>query len=84
VTYRVILAAGAAARFHHLPDHARDALVARAAELVDAPWDPASVLRPGDDPAFRETTFDQGQGLIDFYVDEAAEVIRIFNIVWLG
>jgi hypothetical protein len=36
--------------------HARDALVGRAAELADRPWD--SVVRPpGEDPQFRETVF---------------------------
>jgi hypothetical protein len=41
------------------------------------------VLPPGDDASFRETIFGQGRGLLDFHVDDAAEVVRICNIVWL-
>jgi hypothetical protein len=84
VTYRVVLAVGAAVQFHHLPTEAQNALVSRVADLVEAPWDEALVLPPGDDPAFRETIFGQGRGLLDFYIDDDAEVVRIFNIVWLG
>jgi hypothetical protein len=41
------------------------------------------VLPPGDDPAFREAIFGQGRGLLAIHVDDAAQIIRIFNIVWL-
>jgi len=84
VTYRVTFAAGAAVLFHHLPEHARDALVRRAAELAEAPWDGTRVLPPGDDPAFRGAIFGGGWGLLDIHVDEATEVIQIFDVVWLG
>lgn len=83
MTYRVLLAAGAATKFHEMPEHARDALVARAADLIERPWDDTRVLLPGDDPAFRGATFDDGRGMLEFHVDDAGEVIRIFDIVWL-
>jgi hypothetical protein len=83
VTYRVIFAAGAAAQFHQLPEPARDALVAGAAALAEAPWDNTIVLPPGDDPAFREAIFGSGRGLLAVHVDDASQIIRIFNIVWL-
>ena len=57
--------------------------MARVVLLADAPWD-ASVLPPGDVASFRETTFGDGLGLIDFYVDDAVEILRIFNLVWIG
>lgn len=81
--YHVIFGGGAAIQYHELPEVAQDALVARAVELADAPWD-ATVLPPGDDPAFREATFDDGLGLLSFHVDEANETLRIFNLVWIG
>jgi len=84
VTYRVTFAAGAAVLFHHLPEHARDALVRRAAKLAEAPWDGTRILPPGDDPAFRGAIFGDGRGLLDFHVDDDAEVIQIFDVVWLG
>jgi hypothetical protein len=55
VTYRVEFAGGAQVQFHHLPKPARDALVKRAAEPIEAPWDNAAVLPPGNDRAFCET-----------------------------
>lgn len=83
MTYRVIFGGGAAIQYHELPEAAQDALVARAVEVADAPWD-ATVLPPGDDPAFRETTFGDGLGLLSFHVDEATETLRIFNLIWIG
>jgi hypothetical protein len=83
VTYRVESGGGAQVQFHGLPEDARDALVKRAADLAEEPWD-AVVLPPGDDPAFRETVFGSGQGILAFHVDEPARLIRIFNIVWIG
>lgn len=81
--YRVVFAAGAAIQYHHLPAAGQDALVRRAVELAHAPWD-ASVLPPGDSPAFREAVFGDGHGLAEFYVDDESETLRIFNLVWIG
>ena len=78
MTYRVILAAGATAKFHHLPEHTRDALIARAADLVERPWDDVRAV-----PGVPGTTFGGDQGMLEFYVDDAADIIRIFDIVWL-
>jgi hypothetical protein len=69
-------------QFHTLPPAAKDALVACAVELAGQPWD-AVVRPPGNDPKFRETLFGSGNGILGFFVDEEAELIRVFNIVWL-
>jgi hypothetical protein len=37
----------------------------------------------GDDPEFRETQFGE-HGLVSFRVDDDAEQLVIFNIVWAG
>jgi hypothetical protein len=42
------------------------------------------VIPPGNDPAYRRTVFGAGYGLLSFRVDEAAELIRIFDILWMG
>jgi hypothetical protein len=84
VTYRVEFGGGAQVQFHTLPKDARDALVERAVDLAEIPWDNTAVLPPGDDPAFRETVFGSGQGVLSFHVNETAELIRIFDIVWIG
>ena len=82
MTYRVEFGGGAQVQFHTLPELARAELIERAVELADQPWD-AVVRPPGDDRRFRETVFGSGNGLLGFYVDEAAQLIRIFDIVWL-
>jgi hypothetical protein len=52
-------------------------------ELADQPWD-AAMRPPGADTRFRETVFGTGNGLLGFYIDEDAQLIRIFDIVWIG
>jgi hypothetical protein len=42
------------------------------------------VIPPGNDPAYRRTVFGAGYGPLSFRVDEAAGVIRIFDILWIG
>lgn len=84
MTYRVEFGAGAQVQFHSLPEPARDALVQRAADLSEQPWADAVVRPPGDDRRFRETVFGSGYGILGFYVDDDARLIRIFDIVWLG
>lgn len=83
MSYRVEFGGGAQVQFHSLPEDARDALIERAVELADQPWD-AAVRPPGTDTRFRETVFGSGNGLLGFYIDEAAQQIRIFDIVWIG
>ena len=72
MTYRVEFGGGAQVQFHGLPEDARDALVERAADLAEEPWD-AVVLPPGDDPAFRETVSGPGQGILAFHVDGSGQ-----------
>jgi hypothetical protein len=83
VTYRVRFEAYALVQLHGLPSGAFDALLDRVMELVEAPWD-AVVMPPGDDPAYRRTVFGSGWGLLTFHVDDSAELIRIFDLTWIG
>jgi len=83
VTYRVRFEGAALVQLNGLPRDAFDALVASMVNLVDEPWD-ATVLPPGDDPAYRQTVFGDGYGLLSFHLDEAAELIRVFNVLWIG
>ncbi|MGH3096421.1 MAG: hypothetical protein ACRDMV_10550 [Streptosporangiales bacterium] len=85
MSYRVEFALGAAMTFHTVrPSEAQDALIDRAADLTERPWADAMIRRPGNDPAFRESTFGAGRGICAFQVDEDADVVRIFEIVWVG
>jgi hypothetical protein len=74
---------GAQVQFHSLPEHARDALIDCAAELAMQPWD-AMIRPPGEDRHFREAVFGSGSGILGFFLDEDAQLIRIFDIVWIG
>jgi hypothetical protein len=62
--------------------HAYDALMERILRLVDAPWD-AWPVYPDDHPDYRETQFGE-HGLLSFRVDDNAELLIIFNILWTG
>ena len=83
MSYRVEFGGGAQVQFHSLPEYARDALVGCATELATRPWD-AVVRPPGEDPRFREAVFGAGRGILGFYLDEDVQLIRIFDIVWIG
>ncbi|MEU7942476.1 hypothetical protein [Microbispora bryophytorum] len=81
MTYQVRLAAAVLARMKNLPDAALNALVERTADLVEEPWD-AQALYPGRRD-YRHTTFGDF-GLIHFHVDEQAELITMYELVWAG
>jgi hypothetical protein len=83
VSYRPEFEGDALVQLNGLPKAAFDALLERVAVLVDEPWD-AAVIPPADDPAYRRTVFGAGFGLLSFRADEAAELIRIFDILWVG
>lgn len=83
MSYKVRFGGQALVQLNGIPKVAFDVLVERVVDLVDAPWD-AYVLPPGKDPAFRYTLYGDGLGIIIFHVDEASELIRIFDLVWAG
>ena len=82
MTHRVEFEGAALVQLNGLPSPAFDALVERVAALVQGPWEPTSW--------HLETTrrtaaiFGEGYVLLSFYVDDAAELIRIFDIAWIG
>ncbi len=82
MSFQVRFEGKALVQLNGLPLAAFDALVERVADLVDAPWD-AVLMTEGGDPAYRQTFFGQGYGLLTFRADEAAELIRIFDIAWI-
>jgi hypothetical protein len=83
VSYSVRFEGGALVQLNGLPAAAFDALLERVVVLVDEPWD-AAVIPPGDDHAYRMAVFGAGYGLLSFYSDDTAELIRIFDITWIG
>jgi hypothetical protein len=83
VSYRVRFEGAALVQLNGLPGAAFDALLRRAVDVAEQPWD-ARVMPPGKDPACRMTVFGAGYGLLTFYADDASETIRIFDITWIG
>ncbi|TQS23288.1 hypothetical protein [Microbispora hainanensis] len=64
-----------------LPVEALDALISRTADLVEEPWDARALYK--DEPEFRMTAFGD-LGVMYFKVDDADELITIFNVTWAG
>jgi hypothetical protein len=83
VSYQLRFEGAALVQLHGIAPQAFDALVERVRDLVDAPWD-AAVMPPGSDPSYRITMFGAGLGVLTFYVDDQAELIRVFDIAWIG
>lgn len=79
--YRVTFHAAASASIPGLPAEAFEALVE---VLVMAGRDPYKTGSPDpDDPAHRHATFG-GLGLVAYRIDEAAEVVHVYHVMWAG
>lgn len=83
MNYRPQFEGQALVQLNGLPSVAFDALSERVIDLLREPWD-AAVIPPANDPAYRRTVFGSGYGLLSFRVDEADELIAIFDILWAG
>ncbi len=86
MSYRPALTGRAFGQFSGLLRDRPDAyapLAERLTQLVDEPWDAWPVQPGGNEPEFRETQFGE-YGILSFRVDEEAEVLIIFNILWTG
>ena len=83
MSYRVQFEGQALVQLNGLPQAVFDALVERVTDLVQEPWD-ADLMAPSGDPAYRQALFGHGYGLLSFRVDEAIELISIFDITWIG
>jgi hypothetical protein len=83
VTYRAEFEGLALTQLKGLPEAAFDALVERVADIAREPWDTV-LMTPEGDPAYRQAVFGHGYGLLTFRVDDAAELIRIIDIAWIG
>jgi hypothetical protein len=85
VSYRATLIGRALSQFRDLigDQDAYEALVERILQLGESPWDAWSVPAAGDEPAHRQAEFGE-HGLLSFRVDDQAETLTIFSIVWTG
>jgi mRNA-degrading endonuclease RelE of RelBE toxin-antitoxin system len=83
MTYRVEFEVRALRQLKGIPPSVFDALVERVVDLVREPWDADQMVRGGD-PSYRQVLFGDGYGLLSFRVDDATELISIFDLAWIG
>jgi hypothetical protein len=82
VNYRPYLESGALRQMQGLPEQAFDMLVTLLARICDDPYDPVFSAPTG---VPRRRVADVGDfGFIVFAVDEAAGLVRVFDLVWTG
>src|SRR5579859_7952260 len=82
VSYRPHLESSALRQMHGLPEQAFETLVTLLARICDDPYDPVFRAPTG---VPRRRVADVGElGFIVFAVDEAAGLIRVFDLVWTG
>ncbi|MEV5410263.1 hypothetical protein AB0K60_15680 [Thermopolyspora sp. NPDC052614] len=82
MSYRFTLHGRAIHDMKNLPFEAVHALAQRTADLIEAPWDATAIYSDGS--AHRRTTFGDGRGIVEFHVNDEAEVITIYRVVWAG
>lgn len=82
VSYRPYLESGALRQMDGLPEQGFDMLVTLLARICDDPYDPVFSAPTG---VPRRRVADVGDfGFIVFVVDEAAGLVRVFDLVWTG
>jgi len=82
VSYRPHLESSALRQVHGLPEHAFDMLVTLLARICDDLYDPVFSAPTG---VPRRRVADVGDfGFIVFAVDETADLVRVFDVVWTG
>jgi len=82
VTYRAELSGRALKQMHGLPGPAFDSLIEAMAEVIDYPDDPLRTFQTGD-PYVRRVEFGDAS-LITYLVNDAASVVIILDITWVG
>ena len=84
MSYRPWLEIGALRQMGGLPDEALDVLAERMARICTDPFDRMlSMPVRSDNPAERMAELGDF-GFIEFTVDEAAGLVRVYSLIWLG
>ncbi len=84
MSYEVRFEGAALLQLDGIPDDAFDALVERVRVLADEPWDASPAVSGDGESGWRRVVFGGGIGLLTFQADDAAEVLRIFDVTWIG
>jgi hypothetical protein len=83
VTYRPRLEQPVLRQMPGLPDDAFDLLTRTLARICDDPYDRLISMPAGEDPRDRMAELGDS-GFITFTVDDDAELIRVYGLVWTG
>ncbi|MGO9082639.1 MAG: hypothetical protein ACLQDY_27035 [Streptosporangiaceae bacterium] len=84
MTYRAWLTERALGQISGLPAPAFDTLIAVLARVCEDPYDPVFSVPAGSGGPRRRVAELAGAGFIVFVVDDAAELVRIFDLIWTG
>jgi mRNA-degrading endonuclease RelE of RelBE toxin-antitoxin system len=82
MTYRAELSGRALKQMRGLPSPAFDSLIEAMVEVIDYPDDPLRTFPTGD-PYVRRAEFGD-LGLITYLINDAASVVIILDITWVG
>lgn len=83
MTYRPRLEQPVLRQMPGLPDDAFDLLIRTLVRICDDPYDRLFSMPAGKDP--RERMGELGDsGFIVFTVDDDAELVRVYGLVWIG
>jgi hypothetical protein len=83
--YRVELSKAALAQLGGFPPAAMDALIVAMSWVVEYPADPLRTWPTGD-PCIRRVEFGgrRGAGLVTYRIDDAAQVVTVADVTWVG
>jgi len=83
MSYRPWLAEQALRQMNGLPGDAFDMLVSVLARVCEDPYDPVFSVPVGSEPRRRVAELSDF-GFVVFVIDEAARLLRIYDLVWVG
>ena len=82
MSYRPWLEQSALRQMGGLPEEALNALVRLMARICEDPYERLHSVAVADDPHERMAELGES-GFVEFRVDEAASLIRVYSLVWM-
>ncbi len=83
MTWEPDLSERALSQLGGFPEDALDALGKGMAVVCDDPYDPLTTMATHD-PMVRRADFGQGRGFVTYVPIDAAYVVRVVDIIWVG
>ena len=83
MSYRPWLEESALRQMGRLPEEALDTLVGLMARICEDPYERLHSVAVADDPCERMAELGE-LGFVEFRVDEAVSLIRVYSLIWMG